>query len=436
MAAITSEPVERSYEQFVAEYTDRFGAYLRGVLGRQGEGRGGRIGVEDALQEALMRVYENWAALQELADEERNRLLYRYLRDAAVQALRAEHGRRDGPKRPRLISVDFAAIGAAGTDRSMAEREFEAQVLGTMANELCDDGGPDAKAVLDRAIVVGGLRALDEQEAVVLLAVDHLDWDQERLAEQLGMSARTLRRRLHDARRLFYSLIHHAVGVEVGDEERGRLAALLAGELSGREKREVQRHLRHCDACQQLEREQLKFQRVAVQILSPLPFVFGARLLAKRAPTKLAVVGSGVGPGLFAQPGAAKAAAAVMGVLAIGGGAVAVIGQVNGLPVEHAGPSPVVSAGLAGVTTTMGRPEPAVVVPAHRTRPRHRARRRAHYAAARPGGSRASTTSTLSQPRSAGTGTATPPSGTTGGSASRSRTSSSTSSGNGSFLGE
>src|ERR1700712_5385645 len=93
MAAITSEPVDVSYEQFVVEHADRFAEYLRGVLGRQAEGRGGRIGVEDALQEALLRIYDQWPELQEIRDDERDRRLYRYLRDAASQALRREHGR-------------------------------------------------------------------------------------------------------------------------------------------------------------------------------------------------------------------------------------------------------------------------------------------------------------------------------------------------------
>jgi DNA-directed RNA polymerase specialized sigma24 family protein len=57
VAATSLDPVDASYEDFVGLHADRFDAYLRGVLGRQAEGRGGRVAVDDTLQEALLQIY-------------------------------------------------------------------------------------------------------------------------------------------------------------------------------------------------------------------------------------------------------------------------------------------------------------------------------------------------------------------------------------------
>ncbi len=74
--------------------------------------------------------------------------------------------------------------------------------------------------------------------------------------------------------------------------------AYLSGELRGAEKREVARHLRHCQACQQLQREMDAFGGRAVAVLAPLPFLFGAKVLAKKSSVKGAALGSGAGTGV------------------------------------------------------------------------------------------------------------------------------------------
>lgn len=309
VAATSLDPVDVSYEDFVRLHADRFGGYLRGVLGRQAEGRGGRVAVEDTLQEALLRIYAEWPELQELRDDERDRRLYRCLRDAAGQALRSEHGRPgERSQRPRVVAFDFGSVHVAGDDQSAHERELTAVVLGAMVRDLAAaERDRDGRAMLDRGILVAGLRALTEREAVLLVAVDHLGWDQHQLANRLGMGFADLRRTLFGARKVFYALVRHAVGLEVEEEERARLAAYLAGELVGKEKREARRHLQHCRACQELQREQRVFGRDALGVLSPLPFVFGAGVLVKRSAIKGTTLGGGGGTGLFAQAGAAKA---------------------------------------------------------------------------------------------------------------------------------
>jgi DNA-directed RNA polymerase specialized sigma24 family protein len=340
VAATASLPEQRSFEEFVALHAERCAAYLRGLLGRQAEGRGGRVGVEDTLQEALLAVYAEWPDLLNVRDEERDRRLYRCLRDAAGEALRAEFGRRSRiTDRPRVIAFDFDAVQAVDEGRPGPDRELTAVVLGRMARALAD-AQPDreARAMLDRGILVGALRALTEREAVVLLAVDHLGWDQEALAEQIGMDFGSLRRVLFDARKVFYTLVRHAIGIAVDDEEQERLTAYLAGELRGAEKRHARTHLKHCATCQALERERRVFGRDGVGVLSPLPFVFGAKALVARSGTKSAAIGSGVGAGLLAQAGAAKALVAVFGgVLGFGVIGVSVLAQLQDHDEHHAG---------------------------------------------------------------------------------------------------
>jgi DNA-directed RNA polymerase specialized sigma24 family protein len=319
VALTTPDPVAGSYEDFVRLHADRFSGYLRGMLGRQAEGRGGRVPVDDALQEALLQIYEEWPELQGVQDDERDRRLYRCLRDAAGEALRAEHGRTERVSdRLRIVPFDFDRLGVGEYDElPVRERELAASVLGAMVRDYAD-GERETRAVLDRGILVAGLRALSEREAVVLLAVDYLHWDQHALAERLGLGFEAMRKTLFEGRKVFYALVRHAAGIDADDEERARLAAYLAGELEGPEKRVARRHLQHCKTCQALEREQAVFGRDALGVLAPLPFVVGAKVLTKRSVVKGGGGAGGAAVGFLAQPGAAKATAIVATVLAAG----------------------------------------------------------------------------------------------------------------------
>jgi DNA-directed RNA polymerase specialized sigma24 family protein len=320
VALTTSDPVDGgSYEDFVRLHADRFSGYLRGMLGRQAEGRGGRVPVDDTLQEALLRIYEEWPELQDVDDDERDRRLYRCLRDAAGQALRAEHGRSDRVSaHARIVPFDFDRLGVGEyDDLPLRERELAASVLGAMVRDYAD-GEREARAVIDRGILVAGLRALSEREAVVLLAVDYLRWDHHALAQRLGLGFEAMRKILFEARKVFYALVRHAAGVDADEEERGRLAAYLAGELKGPEKRAARRHLQHCQACQSLQREQAVFGRDALGVLAPLPFLAGAKLLSKRSVVKGSSGTGGAAVGFLAQPGGAKATAIVASVLTVG----------------------------------------------------------------------------------------------------------------------
>jgi DNA-directed RNA polymerase specialized sigma24 family protein len=330
MAATTPIVEGRSFEEFVSLHAERFTAYLRGMLGLQAEGRGGRVPVDDTLQDALLAIYSEWPELRDVRDDERDRRMYRCLRDAAGRALRAELGRRGSEtSRPQLVSLD-RLMQSLDDDAPARDRELTASLLGTMVRDVSErETAHDAQMTLSRGILVAGLRALTEREAVVLIAVDYLGWEQQQLSERLGVGYSSVRQTLFAARKIFYTLVRHAAGVEVDDEERARLVAYLSGELRGAEKREVARHLRHCQACQQLQREMDAFGGRAVAVLAPLPFLFGAKVLAKKSSVKAATVGSGAGTGLLTQPGAAKAAAVVVSLLSVGVGTSAVLAQLD-----------------------------------------------------------------------------------------------------------
>ncbi len=356
--AATAPTVEgHSYEEFVRMHAERFAAYLRGMLGHQAEGRGGRVPVDDTLQNALLAIYSEWPELQAVRDEERDRRMYRCLRDAAGQALRTELGRRNAATpRPQFVSLDRVMQTLEEDDGPARERELSAALLGAMVKDMAStEASRDERLTIDRGILVAGLRALTEREAVVLIAVDHLDWDQRELADHLGLGYSLLRQTLFIARKIFYTLVRHAVGLEVEDEERARLTAYMSGELKGADKREVRRHLQHCKSCQDLQREQRVFGRDALGVLAPLPFIFGARVLAKRSSAKAATMGSGAGTGLFAQAGAAKATATVMAFLTVGVGTSAVLAQ---LDQDHHARGPVAPRVVAPADATMQPPRP------------------------------------------------------------------------------
>jgi DNA-directed RNA polymerase specialized sigma24 family protein len=358
------------YDRFVAEHAEQFTRYLRRLLDRTAEGRGGRVGVEDTLQDALVRIYQQWSELAGLEQGERDRRLYRCLRSAAVDAVRREYGARErSAPRPQIIAYDFAGLDAHDDDRPVRERELTAAVLGGMARDIA--GGDASGVVLSRAVLVAGLGVLTEHEAVAVIAVDHLGWDQRRLAEELGVGYSTLRETLYVARKLLSMTIRHAAGVEVSEQEQAQLAALRAGELKGAERRAVVRHLGRCPACQALDAQRQAFGHGAVQVLSPLPYVFGAHVLVRRSVIKTAPVAAG--GGLFAQPGAAKVTAAVMSLLVAGGATAAVLAAVSDQG-HHERPV-VVTAGTGYPPPGgMRRVEPAASRPVHQRRVRHRTR--------------------------------------------------------------
>lgn len=364
----------QDYAQFVDLHAEEFTRYVRRVLDRSAEGRGGRVGVEDTLQEAFLRIHHRWSELSVLEDGERDRLMYRCLRDAAARALRQEYGSRARKSpRPQVIAYDFAALEVGDGDRPFHERELTAAVLGGMVRDVAGDDA--ASPVLGRALLLAGLRALTKEEAVVVIAVDHLGWNQERLAEHLGVGFSTMRETLRVGRKLLAMTIRHGAGVEVDDQDQSQLAAFRAGELKGAERRLVARHLARCRACQVLDVQRQAFGQGAAQVLVPLPFVAVGDVLLKGSVIKAAPATAPGGAGLFALPGAAKVTTVVMSLLVAGGATAAVLAAVS----QQGGPAPLppaVATAPSGFPLQGGmrRVESPVVTkkPVVRHRPKHR----------------------------------------------------------------
>ncbi len=51
-----AELVDDGYDAFFRAHADEFAGFLTGVLGAEADVRGGRAGVADALQEAMLRI--------------------------------------------------------------------------------------------------------------------------------------------------------------------------------------------------------------------------------------------------------------------------------------------------------------------------------------------------------------------------------------------
>lgn len=366
-------PTAGTYEQAVEAHVEHFRAYVRRVLDRAAEGRGGRIGVEDTLQDALLKIYERWPQVSVLDEQDRNWHMYRCVRDAAVRALRREYGARErSSPRPQFIPYDFAALDVLEDVAPVRDREMAAAVLGGLARDV---GAADASGeVLGRAMLLAGLSALTEHETVVLIAVDHLGWDQERLAEHLEVPLPTLRETLFVARKLLTMMVRHASEIEVGDEEQARLAAYRAGELKGAERRAMARHLGRCRACQTLDARRQAFGHGAAQVLSPLPCIAAAgHVLAPRAVIKSAPVKAATG--LFGTPGATKVVVAVVSLLVAGGAGAAILAAVAERRQQQPDDALVVNAGGYPPPSGMRRIEMPAVAPRTPRQQHHRRHR-------------------------------------------------------------
>jgi len=371
MAVISPRKPSASFDELYAANVAGFRRYLRGRLSSEGSPV---IDPEDALQEAMADAFARWQEVESAPPGERERRLYRLVRDAASEALRKEYGRRDRPQRPGTVLFDFGSLDSDDEDLEPRDRDLTVTILGQLARDLAEsvEDQVERRVLLDRAILLAGLRALTEREIVVLVAVERRGWDQVALARELDLSVEQVYASLFMARKLFYGLLRHAVGIEVDEEERASLHAFLDGTLRGRDKRLTSRHIRHCQACQALIRQEKGFTERAHHVLSPLPFLLAAgALTGKVIKSTTAAAGAGAASatnaaagatrGLLSQAGAAKALAATFAILGVG------VGVAGWLSIEKA-PRPAVGdapvAAGASSTLNVASPGPALRKPA------------------------------------------------------------------------
>ncbi len=113
-------------------------------------------------QDALLAIYSEWPELRDVRDDERDRRMYRCLRDAAGRALRAELGRRGSKtSRPQLVSLD-RLMQLLDDDAPARDRELTASLLGTMVRDMSEgEAARDARMTLSRGILVAGAPRVD-----------------------------------------------------------------------------------------------------------------------------------------------------------------------------------------------------------------------------------------------------------------------------------
>lgn len=153
----------RLTESEYAALVEREGTAMRDHM----EGRARQLGIEpeDALQDALVDI---WAESREKGwpedPVESRRFLFRQLRDAAIDAVRARRGRDN--TRPDVLPVDFGAVGRTGDEEP--GDALAASIGAHLASEAL--GRDDDPGFLTRGLLVGAFAALTERQKQIVFA--------------------------------------------------------------------------------------------------------------------------------------------------------------------------------------------------------------------------------------------------------------------------
>jgi RNA polymerase sigma factor (sigma-70 family) len=372
----------RNFERFVAAHTGLLRKYMAGQIS------GSSVGLEDALQEGLMRIWREWDGWP--ADEqEQLRYAQRALKCAAVDAIRREHG-RDG-NRPATIPVDFQLAEAGGGVENGQISDTALAAVGLTLAEQAAERRDDDRFV-ERGVLVGALVALSplERRVVWELAREGRSYDE--VAAELQIKVAKVRDTFFEARQLLRSLIAHADGSSVPRGERAQLFALLDGELKGRDKRIAQRHLDNCAACQRLADIERHVTAAGAHVFLPLPLALAgvwhggkaAGLIGTPFTAPAPVAGSGGAGGLLGLVGTSAGAKFAIGLTAVtlvgSGGVASVLSEKDKAPTGDA----VAAALPPSGTSDVAEPDrtqavTAISAPKAKAKPRaSRKHRRAH----------------------------------------------------------
>ena len=219
------------------------------------------------------------------------------LKVAAVDAIRARYGRN--MTRPREYPVNFADL-----DRCVpAEPSSQAIVreLGLAIARESLERRPEHRDI-ERSVLVAAFAALTDFERRVLFMTARGDNGARSHATSACATSWCARRSMR-SRRLMRSLIEHADAGKVSADEARRLWNLRDGDLSGRPKREAQRHLDHCTTCKRLAGVEDAVSSAGVRVFLPLP---AAIALATKGLAASATSGATTGAG-SAAPATARA---------------------------------------------------------------------------------------------------------------------------------
>lgn len=302
-----------SFQEFVDEHRHLMSDYIARRMRGAPE-----LCAEDALQEALIRMWQQWRHWPQ--DAERREIYMRQaLKVAAVDAIRARYGRN--LTRPREYPVNFADL-----DRCIPTEPGPQAIIRELGLAIARESlerRPEHRDI-ERSVLVAAFAALTDFERRVLFMTARGD-NGAQIAQELGVRHQLVRETLMRSRRLVRSLIEHADAGKISPKEARRLWNLRDGNLSGRPKREAERHLKHCTTCRRLAGIEDTVSEAGVRVFLPLP---AATILAATAATGSAATGAGsttpAGGALAATSGgllsgATAKAAVALGVLAVSG---------------------------------------------------------------------------------------------------------------------
>lgn len=308
------------------EFVDSHHHVMRDYLDRRLRGTHD-VSAEDVLQEALIRI---WRQFNEWPAEPERRIIFlrQTLKVAAIDAIRVRRGRNGTT--PREYPIDFADLERAQRSDAIGDhmvREI-GQIIARDALERMGDG-PER---IQRSVLLASCAALTDLERRVLFMTARGD-NGVQIADELGVTHQHAREALMRARKLVRSLIEHADAGKLRPEEAKRLWQLRDAKLSGRPKREAQRHLDHCTTCQRIIGIEDGINAAGMRVFLPLPAIALAGSL----------FGTGAGGGVAATGGAGSGAA--------GTGATSVGTQVGGtLAATSGGATAAGGSVLAGIT--------------------------------------------------------------------------------------
>jgi len=252
-----------SFEEFADAHRHLMRDYIDSRL-RTVDGISG----EDAMQEAMLRMWQQWDRWP-TDDQQRLRYALQALRNAATDAIRAKNGR--GTTRVSEVAVDFGDLEGTRDAAGLGPQQLAVE-LGRAIARASLELDSDRDATADRSVLIAAFAVLDDDERAIigLTAAGH---DAKRIAQQLGLRHQHVRDKLMRARRLLRSLIEHSAGTTLRADEAKRLWEYRDGKLSGKPKREVARHIKHCATCQRLLGAETHVDQAAIRVFVPMPLL-------------------------------------------------------------------------------------------------------------------------------------------------------------------
>lgn len=264
--AVAVNGIRRADQAAFREFVDSHHHVMRDYLERRLRGAHD-VSPEDVLQDALIRI---WRQFKEWPTEPERRIIFlrQALKVAAIDAIRSRRGRNGTT--PREYPIDFADLERA--QRSDAVGDQMIREIGKAIARDAVDRMSDGPERIQRSVLLASCAALTDLERRALFMTARGD-NGVQIAGELGVSHQQAREALMRARKLVRSLIEHADAGKLRPEEAKRLWELRDGKISGRPKREAQRHLDHCSTCQRILAIEDGVNEAGVRVFLPLPFI-------------------------------------------------------------------------------------------------------------------------------------------------------------------